>query len=753
MAIPGLKIPIKADIDTFRQSINDAKSLSTTAADFFAKQWAKNKIKVAIDTPEFKKGVNDATSFLINEFQRIKPTIQALTQTATKESVEAGIKTASIFASPALRGAFQAFTAVGVPAVMGLAAALGPLAIAAGVTVESIKLLDDAFKAALLDIERMVSIAEKSANLNLSPSFFQEFLLESKKLKVSTDDLESALKSAFEATKEVSPIDLDKWETGKDKITDVETALRVYNETVAKAAGTHLQGLTLFRDASTQDAKIKAVLMAMTELDRIGHNLEALDLGTKMFGSSFVDNIRTGKTSAESMLDTLSRAKEADSGIFSDAMVTRAKAVDDEMKLASQHLSDELKPGFESLESSILTIESGWAKMVELMAEAVALSNKIPWEKIANAAAFMADPFGYLAGKATTAVKQMTGTYTAPPGPNMMGLLTGGDDAPPKLSRGPGPRPKLKPTDTSGSGGRDRFDSAVDSIEKRTAALKAEADTIDLGTQARERAKIVAQLETVAKQANAAAGEGENVITDEQRKKIDAVADAYGRAALKIEQAHSPLATFARESADLDAQLNKFAAGSLNNLTDDLAGIIEGTKSVSQAFSDMAKSIIDDLLKIAIRKSITGPIAGALFGGATGGGIFAGLFADGGMISGPGGPRDDRVPIMASNGEFIVNSASAKKFAPMLHAINSGSLSRFADGGMVGGSMPAIGGVGAPVVNSTIHVNVTTQGGGSKKENADLASQIGQQVQAAVDQRVAFNLRQAMRPGGMLTHR
>jgi hypothetical protein len=46
---------------------------------------------------------------------------------------------------------------------------------------------------------------------------------------------------------------------------------------------------------------------------------------------------------------------------------------------------------------------------------------------------------------------------------------------------------------------------------------------------------------------------------------------------------------------------------------------------------------------------------------------------DGGWVRGPGGPRDDRVPIRASSGEFMVNAAAASRNAALLEAINSGA--------------------------------------------------------------------------------
>ncbi len=84
-------------------------------------------------------------------------------------------------------------------------------------------------------------------------------------------------------------------------------------------------------------------------------------------------------------------------------------------------------------------------------------------------------------------------------------------------------------------------------------------------------------------------------------------------------------------------------------------------------------------------------------------------FADGGKITGPGGPRSDTVPIMASNGEFIMNSDAVKALGvPLMNHINKtgsipfGALQKFADGGLVGA-----GGVSAGA--SSVEVKVNTQ--------------------------------------------
>jgi hypothetical protein len=58
--------------------------------------------------------------------------------------------------------------------------------------------------------------------------------------------------------------------------------------------------------------------------------------------------------------------------------------------------------------------------------------------------------------------------------------------------------------------------------------------------------------------------------------------------------------------------------------------------------------------------------------------------ASGGIVVGPGGPTDDRVPTMLSNGESVINARSTELFRPLLSTINQiGGGRRFANGGIV----------------------------------------------------------------------
>jgi len=134
---------------------------------------------------------------------------------------------------------------------------------------------------------------------------------------------------------------------------------------------------------------------------------------------------------------------------------------------------------------------------------------------------------------------------------------------------------------------------------------------------------------------------------------------------------------------------------------------------------------------------------GKLFGGgaftpigaqatlAASGGI--GLYADGGHVSGPGGPTSDDVPAMLSNGEYVINASSTRRHRRLLDAINSGSIARFASGGLVRGSASrASGGSGGGGVVVNIQNNSSAQ---IKQQSRETSN--GTQIDVVIDELVA----------------
>lgn len=246
------------------------------------------------------------------------------------------------------------------------------------------------------------------------------------------------------------------------------------------------------------------------------------------------------------------------------------------------------------------------------------------------------------------------------------------------------------------------FDRAVAQIEKRTAVLNAETAAIDLGAAAQQRARVQTELETAAKKANEDAGLKNTAVTEAQRAKITALADAYMKAAEAAESANSPLASFARQARDTDRNMQEFAVEGLRSFEDAFAGFVTGATSAQDAFKRMADAIIADLARIAIRQAITGPIAGALSdltGGKSGGFSLANVF---------GGARASGGPVEAGKA-YLVGEKRPELFVP-------------GRSGMIIPKVPAGGGGNVTIGGATVVVQGSADDGALRDIRQALAS-------------------------------
>lgn len=118
------------------------------------------------------------------------------------------------------------------------------------------------------------------------------------------------------------------------------------------------------------------------------------------------------------------------------------------------------------------------------------------------------------------------------------------------------------------------------------------------------------------------------------------------KAAASFHLPKTPLEELKEKAQDTFGAMQDIGVKSINRLEDSIMGVIDGTKSLKDAFADMATSILNDLIRMQIQQSITGPLSGflsqglgSLFsgGGATFTSGFAGApalgFADGGVTS------------------------------------------------------------------------------------------------------------------------
>ena len=143
-----------------------------------------------------------------------------------------------------------------------------------------------------------------------------------------------------------------------------------------------------------------------------------------------------------------------------------------------------------------------------------------------------------------------------------------------------------------------------------------------------------------------------------------------------LEASKSPLQQYAESVDNVQASLQNVALSGLKSMEDALVGLVNGTMSAKDAFRSMASSIINDLIRIMIQKSITGPIAGAMDGFFSGGGK-----AIGGSVQ--------------SGKPYMVGERGAEMFVPN----QSGSI------------IPSnrLGGGGGTVVNQVINITTGVQ--------------------------------------------
>ncbi len=204
--------------------------------------------------------------------------------------------------------------------------------------------------------------------------------------------------------------------------------------------------------------------------------------------------------------------------------------------------------------------------------------------------------------------------------------------------------------------------------------------------------------------------------------------------------------------------------GSASNAIDKIFDALLDRKA---DIGDVLQGIAADILKTAATLGALNPLKNSLFGSdlptfadSGGGGFFASILgsltggggggvpfgpqplAFGGMVVGPGGPTDDRVPILASNGEFVLNAAATARHRPLIEAINDNRLPQLAGGGPVVSFPSGGGGSAGGVGGARVTVNLIGAPPGTRVEQrqSDDGGVDLDIIMEQIDQRVGQNI-------------
>ncbi|MEH2542809.1 hypothetical protein [Bradyrhizobium sp. AZCC 1699] len=663
---------------------------------------------------------------------------------------------------------------------------LGPIALGITAITDTFKLMAYAVDLAKAKIADFNAIADKANASGFSTDFYQRISKSAGSAKLSIDDATAALRNFNGASAEkLGGSDLQQ------RIDDSRKAGNFSDNS----------GLASLASATTTEEKFRAVVALINEAMQKGERLAALDIAGKAFGPALQNALRADSAALDQMLQRADAMNKAE--LISADDIGRAIELKERMDQAQKILAEKWKPIQDDLAQLGMNYHASWVSITEDLAAAVGYAtdlykalHQVPdWfaNRIGNASIWKSITDATTTPESRAAAEASMGISSDPidianVGRNekLAAALRNHANVTRAMQEATGISSAVR-GDTSKAIGKpaaaesaDAFDRATESLGKHIARMEADAKAVGLGASALEQLRAEATLTTAAQQAGLP-------MTDALVAKIQALAKAAGEASANLAKARVESSiSFGRQTALLDpgdlaiaqqlrpifgddvpralassqaaalrfndalSSVGRTASGAL---TTGLTDILDGSKSVGDSFRDMSKIIVRAIEEMIVKLLIVQPLMRGLSGGLGGlgfadGGIIP-KFADGGTVTGPGGPRDDRVLARLSPGEFVVNAGAAARNLPLLQAINSDRLPRFADGGAVG-SVPALSGGNQTTVAPTINVTVQGSPGASQADHDALGKVIGRHVQDAVDAAVVKQLRTQMRPGGLL---
>ncbi len=179
-------------------------------------------------------------------------------------------------------------------------------------------------------------------------------------------------------------------------------------------------------------------------------------------------------------------------------------------------------------------------------------------------------------------------------------------------------------------------------------------------------------------------------LTEDQINKITIAVKELDNQMEKISQNQNWLSTWVNNTNEAFDEVNDQSWGVAGNVASSWANTFtkiqkEGMdfkKDMEAIWKGLAYAVIEEINRIIARWLVLMAIKGitSIFTGGgssalplgTGEGISLGgtFAADGGYISGPGGPKDDVIPSWLSNGEFVINAEKTAIFRPLLEYLN-----------------------------------------------------------------------------------
>ncbi len=555
------------------------------------------------------------------------------------------------------------------------------------------------------ELDALVAVGDKANKVRLSPETFQGFVKEAERSRIAIKEAEAALASFARANKESFDPSNEKGGAQASPLAKFLQDLVLVQRELQNSPA-----LDRFLNASDQDAKLRATIELVRELQKVGQDLAATSLAEKAFGGAgerIAEEIRQGRFELESV----TREATAAGIIFSNDLVKRAIELRDRLEAASREIGDNLKPFLEGSAEIALQLGSGLRLAAEAAAGLARVANNVRQQfqdvldvidRIRRLIPLL-DPAGTIQ-RGVEAIDKLTGNRTGAQPATEAALaaaraaIARGEGVPLGTGALPGgfnirgapltgrnviiPTPGERPSSTfpsggggGGSGKADNYDERLETVkayieqlEKANRLAKAEVETFGKGTVEREKALALSRLGVET--------------TEAERKKIVELAEATGQYKQQLEE----LEKAKRQAAESARYFGDVANDALTDL------IVNGKSA-----EDVLKNIAKSLASTAIRGLLTGqgPLGmagGGLFGAI--GGLFRGNSAAGAPLS--------LLPSFAVGSDMITRSGLANIHAgEMIIPAGPAAAIRAGAGGRSAGSVVNMGGLTINAPNST----------------------------------------------------
>lgn len=514
----------------------------------------------------------------------------------------------------------------------------------------------------------------------------------------------------------------------------IATALRVGGTTATEASGALLQlsqtlggAIVRAEEFNSINEGARPILQTVAEgLREAGGSvakLRSLVLDGKVSSQAFFNAFLAGMPALAEQASKASGTIDQGLSRVGNAFTVVIGKLDETLG-ASQHAAEGLNVVSDVIQAMPAYIDAAAAGFDRLQKFMASAGNNPIWKKIGSLLGVDYSPQGIAANLGFTPAGQLGGigsdrTASVP--------ATSGGIGSDRAAGGAagGVRPvSLTDYPASAAAAEAAAKKEADAYARVVEQLQLEYNQLGLTDDAKEVSNALSQ-------AGVAATSAEGVAIAELVGKLQEKRKAIEDAAHSQEQLNQTMAEF-----------QGIASNALSGFANDLLNGANAAEAAESAIKNLSARLLDMALDAAIQqlfKLLLSSLGGFSLGGSvtplgTGG---IGRAATGGSITGPGTGTSDSIPTMLSNGEFVVRASQAKKYLPLLQAINSGAghVMKLAAGGSVGRSSSVGGGMPG---ESPFRVEINNYGAKVTEDRTD-PNVLRLQVEAVTNDFLASN--------------